>query len=60
VRAHIQEILNTLRHNLSNGRIESVNAKLWVITRMAFGFKNVDSMIGLAMLSLGGVIRHVE
>jgi transposase len=54
VRAHSQQILNSLRHKLSNGRIESANAKLRVITRMAFGFHNVQSMIGLAMLSLGG------
>jgi transposase len=54
VRAHRDQILASLRNKLSNGRIESVNAKLRLITRMAFGFRNVQSMIGLAMLSLGG------
>ncbi|MDR1186242.1 MAG: transposase, partial [Bifidobacteriaceae bacterium] len=32
----------------------SVNAKLRVITRTAFGFHDVNALIGLAMLSLGG------
>jgi transposase len=54
VRAYRETILNSLRNRLSNGRIESVNAKLRLITRVAFGFHNVQSMIGLAMLSLGG------
>jgi transposase len=54
VRAHLQPIHNSLANNLSNGRIESVNAKLRLITRIAFGFRNVNSMIALAMLSLGG------
>lgn len=34
--------------------IESVNTKIRLITRIAFGFKNVDALIALAMLSLGG------
>jgi transposase len=31
-----------------------VNTKIRLITRIAFGFKNVDALIALAMLSLGG------
>jgi uncharacterized membrane protein len=40
---------------LSNGLIESVNAKIRVITSMAFGFHNPAALIGLAMLALGGL-----
>ena len=47
-------ILNAIAHRLSNSLIESVNAKIRLITRIAFGFKNVDALIALAMLSLGG------
>jgi transposase len=47
-------ILNAIAHRLSNALIESVNAKIRLITRIAFGFKNVDALIALAMLSLGG------
>jgi transposase len=38
----------------SNSLIESVNAKIRLITRIAFGFKNVAALIALAMLNLGG------
>ncbi|MFC4016781.1 transposase, partial [Micromonospora sp. GCM10011542] len=47
-------ILASIEHGLSNGRIESVNAKIRLITRMAFGFHSPDALIALAMLSLGG------
>ena len=44
-----------LEYGLSNGRIESVNTKIRVITRMAFGFRNPAALIALAMLTLGGL-----
>ena len=37
-----------------NGRIESVNTKIRLITRIAFGFRSPDALIALAMLNLGG------
>jgi transposase len=49
-----ETILNAIAHRLSNALIESVNTKIRLITRIAFGFKNVDALIALAMLSLGG------
>jgi transposase len=49
-----QLILNAIAHRLSNALVESVNTKIRLITRIAFGFKNVDALIALAMLSLGG------
>ena len=44
----------TLEHGLSNVLIESMNAKIRVITRVAFGFRSADALIALAMLSFGG------
>ena len=44
----------TLDHGLSNALIESVNTKIRLLTRIAFGFRSPDALIGLAMLSLGG------
>ena len=55
VRRHLPSIRATLDHNLSNGLIESVNTKIRVITRMAFGFRNPAALIALAMLALGGL-----
>jgi transposase len=48
------EILASIEHGLSNGLIESVNTKIRLITRMAFGFASPNSLIALAMLNLGG------
>jgi transposase len=48
------EILASIEHGLSNGLIESVNTKIRLITRMAFGFAGPDALIALAMLNLGG------
>lgn len=51
---HRAEILAAIDHGLSNGLIESVNTKIRLITRVAFGFRSPDALIGLAMLNLGG------
>lgn len=44
----------TLDHGLSNGLIESVNNKIRLLTRIAFGFKDPHAPIALAKLTLGG------
>lgn len=51
---HRDAILASIEHGLSNGRIESINTKIRLITRIAFGFASPDALIALAMLSLGG------
>jgi transposase len=38
----------------SNALIESVNTKIRLLTRIAFGFRSPAALIALAMLSLGG------
>jgi transposase len=43
-----------LELGLSNALIESTNTKIRLITRMAFGFKDPQALIDLALLSLGG------
>lgn len=54
VRRQRAPILAAIEHGLSNGRTESVNTKIRLRTRMAFGFKDPDALIALLMLSLGG------
>ena len=51
---HKASILAAIEHGLSNGRIESVNTKIRLITRVAIGFKSADALIAQAMLNLGG------
>jgi transposase len=56
---HKTAILAAIEHGLSNGLIESVNTKIRLITRMAFGFASPDALIALAMLNLGGHRPHL-
>jgi len=51
---HRASILASIEHGLSNGRVESMNTKIRLMTRIAFGFTSPDALIALAMLSLGG------
>ena len=44
-----------IRNGLSNARTEQVNTQLRLITRRAYGFRTPESLIALAMLSLGGL-----
>jgi transposase len=52
---HRDAIEASIEHRLSNALVESVNTKLRLITRMAFGFHDPHALIGLAMLALGGL-----
>jgi transposase len=51
---HRHAIDAALEHGLSNALIESVNTKIRLITRIAFGFHDPAALIALALLSLGG------
>jgi transposase len=52
---HRAGIQATLLYGLSNGLVESVNTKLRLLTRIAFGFRSPEALIALAMLALGGL-----
>lgn len=55
IRKHRTRIEASLEHRLSNALLESVNTKLRLLTRQAFGFHDPYALIGLAMLALGGL-----
>lgn len=50
-----ERILDSIKHGLSNGLVESANTKTRLLMRTAFGFHSAEPIIALAMLSLG---RH--
>lgn len=52
---HRAGIVATLAEGLTNARVEAMNTKLRLITRVAFGFHSPEPMIALAMLRLGGL-----
>jgi transposase len=53
IRTHRTAIDAALDSGLSNARVESINTKIRLLTRIAFGFHNADALIALAMLALG-------
>lgn len=50
-----EEIRATLIYRHTQARVEGMNGAIRLITRRAYGFHSADSLIGLAMLSLGGL-----
>jgi transposase len=54
VKKNISGIEAAMLNNLSNALIESTNTKLRVLHRMAFGFKEPEHLIALALLDRGG------
>lgn len=54
IRINRSGIEAALMHDLSNARVEAINTRLRLLTRIAFGFRSPAALIALAMLSLGG------
>ena len=42
------------QRHAANPLVESTNTKIRVLARMAYGFKNPDNLIALALLDRGG------
>lgn len=55
LRKHKDGILAYVQTRLNNGRTEGLNGKIRVITRRAFGFHNVSSLIGMIFLCCSGL-----
>lgn len=55
VEKHRAAISAALMHGLSNARLEGVNTKLKLLTRLAYGFHSHKPLIALAMMKLGGL-----
>ena len=54
IKRHKKAILATIKHGLTNARIEAVNNKIKVTIRMGYGYKNTDNLIALVRLKCGG------
>jgi transposase len=54
IKKHRAGIVAAVTHGLSNGLTESVNTKLRLLTRIAYGFGNTDNLIALCLLDRGG------
>ena len=54
VRRHLRGIEAAMMNNVSNALVESTNTKLRDLHRMAFGFRELEHLIALALLDRGG------
>ncbi len=54
IRNYRTAIEAALTHGLTNARVESVNTKIRLLQRVAFGYRDPDALIAMAMLDLGG------
>ena len=50
IRRHRTRIIDTVASGLSNARVEAINNKIKVTTKMAYGFRNIDNLIALIYL----------
>ena len=55
IRKHRDALDAALDHELSNARVEGLNTRLRLISRMAFGFHSAKAFVALGMLKLGGL-----
>ena len=51
IKRHFTAIVAAARFSLSNARSEATNNKIKLIIRTAFGFRNLDNMVAMVMLS---------
>jgi transposase len=54
IKIHRDAIRAALEHGLSNALAEAVNTKIRLVARLAYGFRNTNALIALALLTLGG------
>jgi len=54
IRKHLAGIEAALVHGLSNALVESTNTKLRLLARVAYGFREPEHLIALALLDRGG------
>ena len=59
IRRHMDAIVATVAHKISNARVEATNNKIKLTIRMAYGFRNIDNLIALIYLRCGGRVIYL-
>jgi transposase len=59
IRRHMDAIIATVTHQISNARVEATNNKIKLTIRMAYGFRNIDNLIALIYLRCGGRVIYL-
>lgn len=60
IRRHYKAILATVKHGLSNARLESTNNKIKVIIRKAYGFRNTENMKDMILLICSNLYKEIR
>ena len=55
VKRHMDAIVATAEHGITNARVESVNNGIKLIVRMAYGYRNFDNLRAMVMLKHSGL-----
>jgi transposase len=55
IRAHFDGIVASVRHGLSNSRLEGINAKIRLINKRGYGHPNYESLSAMIHLCLGDI-----
>ena len=56
IRRHEEHILNTIETTLSNARVESINNKIKLFIRKAYGFRNIQNMLDMLLLGCSNIL----
>ncbi len=54
IQRHFNAIVAAARHGLSNARVEATNNKIKLVIRTAYGFRNLDNLVAMVMLTCSG------
>lgn len=60
IRRHYDAIINTVNYNLSNARLESMNNKIKVMIRKAYGFRNIENMMDTIMIVCSNLFHEIK
>ena len=55
IKRHMDAIVATAEHGITNARVESVNNGIKLIVRMAYGYRNFDNLRAMVMLKHSGL-----
>lgn len=56
IRRHEEHILNTIETKLSNARVESINNKIKLFIRKAYGFRNIQNLQDMILLGCSNIL----
>ena len=60
IRRHKDAIIATVKHGLSNARIESTNNKIKVLIRKSYGFRNIQNLIDMIMIVCSDLYHGIK